>query len=369
MTIKIVPIPRLYGELKDKLYSRYDEVYTAGKQMWEGEYCVKCEDFLKQISNRKYAFLTTSGTSSIQIMLLALGIEPGDEIISINCSAPGTVMPIKVMGANAVYCDLNEYGQQDLTNIESLITDKTKAIEATGLYGDCYDHDRIKDLGLPILNDAAQSFYAKYKGIESIKFGDMSIISFSSNKTCPIFGTYGAVLTDNDELAEKISLMRRNGYKSRDVGKGIKYIGINAQPTEDKCVQVLCSLEKLNAWKTRKKKVHEYYNEQFTKAGIKIRKSPTYSQTNYHKYCIFVNNNEKFRDKLAEDSIECQLHYKYNFAHTPVLTNGETQSYNFTNFFNQHSISIPANQWLTDSEVEEVANKIIKNITSEDLNL
>ena len=86
MTIKIVPIPRLYGELKDKLYSRYDEVYTAGKQMWEGEYCVKCEDFLKQISNRKYAFLTTSGTSSIQIMLLALGIEPGDEIISINFS-------------------------------------------------------------------------------------------------------------------------------------------------------------------------------------------------------------------------------------------------------------------------------------------
>ena len=270
---------RWYSEIKDRLQDRLDKVYTKD-MCFEGPECWTAEKVLREKFNRKHAFLVTSGTAAIQLMLLASGVEAYDRIVCINYSCPATVMPIKVMGAVPVFCDIDRSGQQSLDE-DTLIrvtNSKPKAILATGLYGDCYDHDAIKDLGLPILNDSAQSYGAKYKGVESLTLGDMSIISFSSNKPCPIFGTYGAVLCDDNELANKIRVMRRTGYGK---GEPITQIGINAQPQEDKASQIIVSLSRFETWQTRRQAIHTYYDKEFEKAGVSKRPSPDYSETNY----------------------------------------------------------------------------------------
>ena len=358
--IENVSIPRMYAEVRHVLDPRMQNVLTSNVQ-FDGPYMEACQEKLKDLTGRKHAFITQSGTSSITIMLLAAGVNPGDKVATINYSCPATVMPIKLLGAIPVYKDIDIHGQMDLDNIKDV-----KAILATGLYGDCYDHDKIKDAGVPILNDSAQSFMAKYKGVESTKLGDMSIISFSTNKNCPVFGTYGAVLTDNDEYADAVFLMRRNGYKSRDVALGIQYIGMNAQPTEDKCAQLLTSLEKLPEWQERRKQIGDELDNRFKQMDVCVRTSPEHSAKNYHKYCIFVKDKWKFRDKMREQGVDCLLHYTYNFAETKVLKGERQNDYPGTEFYREHAVTLPSNPWLTSEEVDHIVKSVEKCYTEED---
>ena len=168
-----VPMSRLYKDVREKVETRWKQLYSQDGPHFEGEYCKQAEKLLNNIVQRKYSFITTSGTASIHVMLLAQGIEPGDEVVCVNHSAPATAMAIASLGAKPVFVDLNEYGSMDCEKIASVVTKNTKAILATGLYGDSYDHDKIKNLGIPILNDSCQSWLSKYKGEENAKLGLM----------------------------------------------------------------------------------------------------------------------------------------------------------------------------------------------------
>jgi len=274
-----------------------------------------------------------------------------------------------MLGAVPVFTDLNKYGQQDLTKVKSLITDKTKAIMITDLYGDCNDYDAVLDLGLPVLNDSAQSFLTTYKGRQTVSIGDMSIISFSTNKNCPVFGTYGSISTDHDGLADMLRVMRKNGYENRDVGESINYIGMNANPTEDKAVQLLCSLEMLPKWQQRRQEIAELYREKLSTIGVCLRPSPEYSKTNNHKFSLLVENKWQFRDKMSAQGVETQLHYTYNFAKTPVFTDRPNIEMPGTEFYQHHAISIPSNPWLTDQETDQIIEAVKKSITKEDISI
>lgn len=363
--IKFLPISRMYDQIKDQYYSCLDEVYKEDNQ-FEGTYCKKSEQKLQEITGRKHALLVTSGTAGIMAMLLAQGIKPGDEVICINYSCPATVMPIKVLGATPVFVDIDKHGQMDLFNIKNKITDRTGAILTTGLYGDTFDYDAIKDLGIPVLNDSAQSVFNKYKGQENTKLGRMSILSFSTNKNIPVFGTYGAVFTDDDQLAKDLYVIRRNGYLSRDVGTAINHIGFNAQPHADKSAQLYCSLQHIEQFQKRRSEIADYYNTELIKHGVCIRPSPSYSLTNNHKYTILVEDKNSFRDKMKDRGIETQLHYTYNFARTSVLGSVSEDDFPFTDFYVSHALSIPASPWHTDTEIEQVVNAIKQSLTKED---
>lgn len=345
---------RWYSSVQDELNDILNDVYS-NDCVFEGHVCQQVEDILKKKFNRKHAFLVSSGTSAIQLMLLVHDISPLDKVGVINYSCPATVMPIKVSGAVPVFCDIDMHGQQTFGNIKPK---KIKCVIATGLYGDCYDHDAIKDLGVPILNDSAQSYGAKYKGQESVSLGDVSILSFALNKPCPTFGTYGAVLCDDDQIANRLLAMRRTGYRP---GQPISEVGINAQPQEDKAAQVLVSLKHMDKWHERRKKISEYYDSRLQ--DVEKRSSPKYSQTNYHKYCIFVQNKLDFASTMLKSGVECHLHYTYNFAETevlqgPVWLDGD---YANTKYFVEHAVNLPVNPWLSDAEVEIVADKVRAN--------
>ena len=374
--IKIAPIDRIHSDLYSSLIPRYREIYSENAGSFrEGKFSKTCERLLCELTGRKHALLTTSGTDSILVACIALGLRPRDEVIAINMSAAGTIQPVKVMGATPVYCDINIMGQQDFSNINELINEKTKFIIATGLYGDVYDHDSIKDLGLPVLNDGAQSFTAKHRGKESAKLGDIACLSFGQNKTAPMFGTYGAVLTDDDSLYEEMRYIRRCGENFDRSGPeigvaGVSRIGINAQPHEDKAVQVLCALEKMPEWQDKRKKIHRYYYEQLEPTGVKFRPRPDFSETNYHKFAIFVKDSLDFSDRLKADKIESQAHYTQSFAKIPALaSNQDRNNFPGTHYYNCHSISIPATPWMTDTEVEHVVSSVKKHLKGDDLNV
>lgn len=363
--IKIAPVDRLYEDIKDSLREKFEAIFRPEHGPFrEGRYSKECEQIIKEMTGRRFAFMTTSGTASLQCGYLALGLKPGDEVIMPNLSASSSIMPALAMGAKCVYQDIDIMGQHNFTGIEDIITDKTKFIQATGLYGDSHDHDRIKDLGIKIMNDSAQSFSSKYKGVETTKLGDISIMSFSINKVAPTFGTYGCVLTDDEALAEKLQHIRRCGealQTSGEVGTtDILEVGMNAQPHEEKCAQVLCALEKFPEWAKRRKEICDYYDDRLGDSGIMTRKSPDFSTTNLNKYVIFVEDNLAFKEKMKAEGVDVTVQYKHNFAGDPV-------KYPVTNFYNHHVLTIPAHPWLKDSEVDTVVDKLKQNISEKDL--
>lgn len=368
MTISIpfIDLTRMHNDVNKVLQNKLDQVYSNNKP-FEGVVTKETEEIISGITGRKFSFLVHSGTDALQLMLMAHNVQPGDEVICSNYSCPATVMPILVLGAKPIFIDIDRNGQQQVETITGSITNKTKAIVATGLYGDCVDYDKIPKHKITFLNDSAQSFLSTYKGKESSSFGETSILSFSSNKICPVFGTYGAVLTDSDDIAYKLRLMRKNGYEHRD--KGIEYYGINSQPNEDRAAYVYASLQKLQEWQNKRKDIADYYDQEFSGAGIKTRLSPEHSVTNNHKYTIFVADKIDFRNRMLAQGIECQLHYTNNFNTVDFITNGHDKKFPGTDFFVKHAISIPNNPWLTKQENIKIVEKIKKTITKKDLEL
>ena len=375
--IKFIPTERLYADVGPRLMPRLEQLYSGGIEGSGSGHCgsryfadrhtQECEARINEITGRRHTLLTTSGTASIQLMLMASGVAPGDEVIVTNYSCPATVMPIRVLGARPVFVDLDQYGQQDLSRVRGLVTDRTRAIMVTDLYGDCCDYDQLRGIGIPVLNDSAQSLMTLYKGRQTASMGDMSIQSFSTNKNCPIFGTYGAISTDDDDLAERIRLMRKNGYGDREVGTAIHHIGINAHPQEDKAAQVLSSLEMLEQWQARRSEIAQRLHEGLSAVGVQVRPSPHYSETNNHKFSMFVQDKKAFRDLMIQRGVETQLHYTYNFAKTAVLSDDTEQHMPMTEFYARHAISIPSNPWLTDTEVSTVVEAVKSCVTDADL--
>ncbi len=377
--IKFIPTERLYADVRSTMMPRLESLYSGGitgtgsghcgSRHFADRYTEQCEAHINEITGRQHTFLTTSGTASIQLMLMAAGVAPGDEVICTNYSCPATVMPIRLLGATPVFVDLDRHGQQDLSQVAARVTERTRAVMVTDLYGDCCDYDQLQSIQVPVLNDSAQSLMTLYRGRQTAAIGDMSIQSFSTNKNCPIFGTYGAISTDDPDTAERIKLMRKNGYGNREVGTAIHHIGINAHPQEDKAVQVLCSLEKLADWQLRRREIAEQLTDTLRSAGVQIRPSPDYSETNHHKFSIFVSDKKQFRDLMTRQGVETQLHYTYNFARTEVLSTDTEQHMPMTEFYARHAISIPSNPWLTDSEVTQVAEAVKSCVTDKDLSI
>ena len=353
--IKIAPLTRLYQDTKSTLAHYYQDVFTRDNHV-DGDMTRRCADAVSEQCGRNYTVMTTSGTNALISMLLAVGVGKNDEVVCINYSNPASVMPIKLLGATPVFVDINRYGCMDLTNLP--VTTKTKAVIVTGLYGDSVDWDEIKHIQIPVLNDSAQCLTTEYNGQKVTQFGDMTALSFAFNKNSPVYGTYGSISTDDETLYHKLKTINSNGYDNANSIQ-ISAIGINGKPSEDKSAQCLASLENLHIWQATRQDIDHYYRNKFDQHGVAVRPSPTYSQTNFHKFCIFVKNKKQFAQLMHEQGVECNLHYTYNFSKYDVL-NPNDVIYSYTDFYVDHAVCIPCHQWLEHNEIEQVVDTVCK---------
>lgn len=351
--IKIAPLTRLYQDTKSTLAGYYQDVFYQDEHV-NGKITGKCADAVSEHTGRTHTVMTTSGTDALTAMLLSVGVGCDDEVICINYSNPASVMPIKLLGAIPVFVDINRYGSMDLTDLP--ITTRTKAVIVTGLYGDSVDWDLIADVEVPVLNDSAQCLTTKYKDALVTAQGDVTALSFAFNKNAPVYGTYGSISTDDQDLYHKLKVITANGYNNQDSVQ-ISHIGIMGKASEDKSAQCLASLESLPTWQLARRDIAEYYCQQFDRNGVHVRPSPSYSETNHHKFCIFVNNKKQFSELMQAQGIECNLHYTYNFSKYSVL-NPNQNTYPWTDFYVDHAVSIPCHPWLEHNEIQQVVDAV-----------
>jgi UDP-2-acetamido-2-deoxy-ribo-hexuluronate aminotransferase len=352
---------RRFADVKDDYFDSLEQISKNEKTVC-GPYTEKVENKLKEYSKREHVLLVRSGTQALTLTLLANNITLGDEVIISNYSCHASLSCVTVIGAVPVFCEVNEYGSMDPAYLNELVTNKTKALIATGLYGDVHDHEPIKKFckkhNILYINDAAQSYFATYNGQDSLTLGDTVCISFAENKPIPSLGTFGAILTDDTNLYNKLLPMRKNGKTERltpFVG-----IGVNGHPEEDKAAQILASTKHIKKWQARRLEIAEFYNQAFKKASIPVRPSPVYSKCNAHKYVIYPSDKFSMHEKLYAAGVNSECHYTENFNDLPWL--GKTKKdFAITDFFVKKALSIPMNPYLTDNEVETVVAAVIKN--------
>ena len=278
--------------------------YILGKEMINFE--EKFADYL----GVKHCIALNSGTDALILAVRALGISKGDEVIVPANTYIASVIGITENDATPVFVDADEYMEIDVNAIEEKITEKTKAILAVHLYGQPCRMGKIRELAekykLKLIEDCAQSHGAKHAGQFTGTFGDFGCFSFYPTKPLGAFGDAGAIVTNNDELAEKVRLLRNYGSK-------VKYHneinGVNSRMDEVQAAMLEVGLKYLDEGNEIRKKQAQMYIEGIQNEKIIIPQCYEETEHVYHLFPILVEDRDKFQEYLKDNGINTQVHY------------------------------------------------------------
>ncbi len=353
-----------YEQIKDKVWARMNTVLEHGQYIM-GPEVAELEKELAQFTGAKHAITMSNGTDALLVPMMALGIGPGDEVITTAFSFFATAEMISLIGATPVFADIDhETYTIDPKDIIKKITPKTKAIIPVSLYGQTADMDMInsiaKEHNLFVIEDAAQSFGATYKGKKSCNLSLVAATSFFPAKPLGCYGDGGACFTNDDNLATAMKEIRNQGQEKRYYHTRI---GINGRLDTLQCAILL---EKLAIFPQEVKKRQHVANiyDRLLSNKIKVMKIAPERTCVYAQYTIEVENRENLQKELHNQGIPTSVHYPLSINKQPVY---QKMGYDKlvcekSDHAASHVISLPMHPYLTDLEVETIAKTVISLI-------
>jgi dTDP-4-amino-4,6-dideoxygalactose transaminase len=294
-------------EIDQALQAVLNETAFAG-----GPFVARFEEAFAAFCECRYAVGVGSGTDALWMALIASGVGPGDEVITVPDTFIATAEAITFCGAQPVFVDVEESTcNMDPNKLEEAITERTKAIIPVHLFGQPADMDPIMEIarkhGLLVIEDACQAHGALYKGKKTGSIGDAGCFSFYPGKNLGAYGEAGAVVTNNDSLAEKLRMFR-------DHGQARKYehsmVGWNARMDGLQGAVLSVKLNHLEEWNNARRQHAGLYEELLKNIEkIVLPKEAAYARHIYHIYAIRVKDRDKLISQLAEHQIFCGIHY------------------------------------------------------------
>ncbi len=344
-----------------------ENIVEAVKSGWissKGDFIVKFEEKFSKYFNLDFGVSTSSGTTALHLAIEALDIKRGDEVIVPTLTFIATANVVKYTGAKPVFVDSNRnYWCIDPEKIEEKITQRTKAIMPVHLYGHPCDMDAIskiaKEHDLYIVEDCAEAHGAKYKGKKVGTFGIISCFSFYGNKIITT-GEGGMCVTDNEELAEKMRILRDHGM-SPQKRYWHKVIGFNYRMTNLQAAIGVAQLEKLDKFAEKKRKNAETYN-QFLKnvEGLVLPPEMPWAKNVYWMYSILVENNfginrDQLIEKLADSDIDSRPFFYPIHTMPPYKENEE---YPIAEEISKEGLNLPSSVKLSNEDLERIVSAI-----------
>jgi len=362
--LEFIDLKTQHGVIKKGLDSRLSRIFESC-QFIMGPEVTELDQALAEYAGVKHAISVSSGTDALLLSLMALGIKPGDEVITTAFTFFATAEVISLLGATPVFVDIDPASFNiDPAGLQGAITEKTRAIMPVSLYGQCADMDAINKIaagaGLPVIEDGAQSFGAEYKGKKSCGLSTIGCASFFPAKPLGCYGDGGACFTNDDNLAARLRQLLNHGQDRR---YNHPLIGTNARMDT---IQAAVLLEKLAI----------FPGEVETRARIGARYSgllkeavsvPVISQGNTHvfaQYTIRVKSRDMVQQDLNKAGIPTAVHYPKPLHLQPVYAHlglGQV-SYPAAEAAAEEVLSLPMHPYLSDEEIEEVANAVIQII-------
>jgi len=274
----------------------------------------KFEKMFAEYVGVKYAVATTSGTAALHLALLSLGIGKGDEVIVPSFSFIATANSVLFCNAKPVFCDVKpDSFNIDVDKIESLISDKTKAIIPVHLYGQPADMKPILEIaekhGLYVIGDAAQAHGAEYNGKKIGSFGDVECFSFYPTKNMTT-GEGGMLTTDDEEIAEVARSLRNHGRERAKGGYEHKRLGYNYRMTDIAAAIGIEQLKKLEKFNEARRKNARFFDKELDGVeGIEVPYVMENVKHVYHQYTLKCNDREKIMEGLKRKDIGYGIYY------------------------------------------------------------
>ncbi len=259
----------------------------------------------------RYGVGVNSGASALHLALLAAGVKPGDEVITVSATFVATVAAIGYTGARAVLVDIDPLTlNMDVRRLESAITEKTRAILPVHLHGQPADMDSILSLarsrGITVIEDAAQAHGACYKGRRSGSLADMGCFSFYPGKNLGAYGEAGMVVTDNPDYAETLRMLR-------DWGQSQKYDhrlkGYNYRMDNLQAGVLRVKLPHLDDWNQARREHAAHYRNDLAGPALTLPAEALHSQPVYHVYAIRTRLRDGLQEWLSRQHIQTGIHY------------------------------------------------------------
>ena len=308
--IPFVDLKAQYQTIKDEIDAAIRSVVESC-QFVLGDRVEAFETDFAAFCQTKYAIGVNSGTSALHLALLAVGIKPGDEVITVSNTFVATVAAIRYTGATPVFVDIEPRScTMDAGRIEAAITPRTKVIMPVHLYGGCADMDSIREIAshhnLIVIEDAAQAHAADYKGQRAGSLSDIACFSFYPGKNLGAYGEGGAVVTNNSNYASRIRRLRDHGqsqkYYHDEVGYNYRMEGIQGAVLGVK-------LRHLDDWTAARRQHAEVYRESLAGANIRLLEPIAGCQSAWHIFPVFTKRRDDLAAHLNKQAIGTSIHY------------------------------------------------------------
>ena len=310
MKIPLVDLKVQYLSIKREIDEAIQRVidntaFIMGKEVERFE-----EEFARYC-NVKYAIGTSSGTTALHLALIACGVGVGDEVITVPNTFIATTEVISQCGARVMFVDINEDSYNlNVDKLEAAITSKTKSIIPVHLYGQPSDLAPIIDIAkrynLKVIEDVAQAHGAEYKGQKAGTFGDVGCFSFYPAKNLGAFGDAGMIITNNNEIAEKVSMLRNHGRLSK-----YEHLveGYNYRLDALQAAILGVKLKYLDEWTDKRRRNAALYNELLQDTEAITPKEMDYAKHVYHLYVIRTTMRDKLQEWLESNDVSTGIHY------------------------------------------------------------
>lgn len=357
--MEFIDLKTQYKKYKQEIDTAIHGILDSGQYVL-GETCVKLERSLAEFAGVKHALGVSSGTDSLQIALMALGIGPGDEVITVPFTWISTAEVIKLVGATPVFVDIElDTYNIDIDKLEAAITSKTKAIIPVCLFGQMPNFDLInaiaKKHGIAVIEDGAQSFGATQNGKKSCGVTTIGSTSFFPAKPLGCYGDGGALFTNDDELAEKMKAIRVHGGVKRHEHL---YLGLNGRLDAMQAAVLQAKLPHFSEEIEFRKKIGARYSELLKD----VCEVPVVQEGNTHVYAIYtirIPDRDTVAAKLKEQGIPCGVYYpKAVYRQPPFAECGKPEDFPVCEKACAEVLSLPMHPWLTEEEQNQIVNAV-----------
>lgn len=359
--MKFIDLKTQQDRIRPQLDERIKAVLAHGQYIM-GPEVVELEEKLAAYVGVKHCISVSSGTDALLISLMALGIGPGDEVITTPFTFVATAEVIVLLGATPVFVDIEaDTCNINVSKIETAITTKTKAIMPVSLYGQPADMDEINAIAsrhgnIPVIEDACQSFGATYRGKKSCNLSTFGCTSFFPSKPLGCYGDGGAIFTSDDALAQACREVRVHGQSKRYVHTRI---GVGGRMDTLQCAILLAKLAQFEWEIEQRLEIGARYNALMDEVGVARIQQREDRTSVFAQYTVFVEDREAVQEKLKAAGIPTAVHYPLPLNEQPAykaLGGGHRTA--VAGKVAGRVMSLPMHPYVVDLEIELISQII-----------
>ena len=363
MSVPMVDLKIQYNALRDEITSAIQQV-IENTSFILGPQGKALEQSVAAFHGVRHAIGVASGTDALHLALRAADIRTGDEVITTPFTFIATAEAVSYVGAVPVFVDINpDTFNMDVSQIESRITKRTKAIIPVHLYGQSVEMDELMRIarkhGLTVIEDCAQSFGADYKGTKTGAFGDLGCFSFFPSKNLGAYGDGGMVTTNDPKLAERLFSLRNHGSKVRYYHDEIGY---NSRLDEMQAAVLNIKFKRIDQYNENRRKNAHIYNQHLAGKGIQTPfESPDGTHV-FHQYTIKIKNRDAVKERLDAAGVSSMIYYPVplHLQKAYDFLGMKPGSLAVTEQATREVLSLPMYPELTAEQIKAVSEAVIK---------